>query len=111
MNAWPRPISWRSPPYTGGFLIAISIIHPDEIEPVRRSDRTTGIAVARRQCAREIVRAPAAFADLDQRAHHRPHLVMQERARRCVRSEEHTSELQSHLNLVCRLLLEKKNLS
>src|SRR5260370_26471635 len=32
-------------------------------------------------------------------------------ASRCippVRSEEHTSELQSHLNLVCRLLLEKK---
>src|SRR5260370_31232674 len=26
----------------------------------------------------------------------------------CRRSEEHTSELQSHLNLVCRLLLEKK---
>src|SRR5438477_9616881 len=40
-----------------------------------------------------------------------------ERARSCaglgpqvpfVRSEEHTSELQSHVNLVCRLLLEKK---
>src|SRR2546430_17708895 len=27
---------------------------------------------------------------------------------RCVRSEEHTSELQSQSNLVCRLLLEKK---
>src|SRR5260370_28290998 len=27
------------------------------------------------------------------------------------RSEEHTSELQSHLNLVCRLLLEKKKKS
>src|SRR4029077_14902788 len=26
-----------------------------------------------------------------------------------IRSEEHTSELQSHLNLVCRLLIEKKN--
>src|SRR5690242_21123688 len=26
----------------------------------------------------------------------------------CRRSEEHTSELQSHVNLVCRLLLEKK---
>src|SRR5260370_30441013 len=25
-----------------------------------------------------------------------------------IRSEEHTSELQSHLNLACRLLLEKK---
>src|SRR5438034_3199617 len=28
---------------------------------------------------------------------------------RCGRSEEHTSELQSHSDLVCRLLLEKKN--
>src|SRR2546429_7010623 len=28
--------------------------------------------------------------------------------RRLVRSEEHTSELQSRLHLVCRLLLEKK---
>src|SRR4051812_49905280 len=27
---------------------------------------------------------------------------------RRARSEEHTSELQSHVNLVCRLLLEKK---
>src|SRR2546426_8240721 len=29
-------------------------------------------------------------------------------ARSCARSEEHTSELQSPCNLVCRLLLEKK---
>src|SRR2546429_6483340 len=28
----------------------------------------------------------------------------------CYRSEEHTSELQSRLHLVCRLLLEKKKL-
>src|SRR2546430_4835438 len=28
--------------------------------------------------------------------------------RSCLRSEEHTSELQSQSNLVCRLLLEKK---
>src|SRR5438477_9873599 len=28
-----------------------------------------------------------------------------------VRSEEHTSELQSHVNLVCRLLLEKKKIN
>src|SRR5688572_32010205 len=32
-----------------------------------------------------------------------------ERADTVVRSEEHTSELQSQSNLVCRLLLEKKN--
>src|SRR5260370_28859785 len=30
---------------------------------------------------------------------------------RLKRSEEHTSELQSHLNIVCRLLLEKKKKS
>src|SRR5260370_23742750 len=34
--------------------------------------------------------------------------VDQELCGSAARSEEHTSELQSHLNLVCRLLLEKK---
>src|SRR5260370_30761006 len=34
--------------------------------------------------------------------------LMSRYARKQKRSEEHTSELQSHLNLVCRLLLEKK---
>src|SRR5687768_18145167 len=33
-----------------------------------------------------------------------------ERCRRFGRSEEHTSELQSRLHLVCRLLLEKKKI-
>src|SRR6266480_2325478 len=41
-----------------------------------------------------------------------PELEPEEPARRerqeVGRSEEHTSELQSHVNLVCRLLLEKK---
>src|SRR2546426_2692214 len=40
----------------------------------------------------------------------RSRLGRQARARR-VRSEEHTSELQSPCNLVCRLLLEKKKKS
>src|SRR5688572_32378210 len=35
--------------------------------------------------------------------------VRPRRARLPARSEEHTSELQSQSNLVCRLLLEKKN--
>src|SRR2546430_9942242 len=50
------------------------------------------------------------------RVHHRLHqrvLDAQggpgERVRLPARSEEHTSELQSQSNLVCRLLLEKKN--
>src|SRR5688572_32508262 len=48
------------------------------------------------------------------RGHHGDDLAHAERAvqpahRRFDRSEEHTSELQSQSNLVCRLLLEKKN--
>src|SRR5687768_18365602 len=44
-----------------------------------------------------------------------PQLPQQERERvggfLLLRSEEHTSELQSRLHLVCRLLLEKKNIT
>src|SRR2546422_5108633 len=47
------------------------------------------------------------------RVHHVPHpacgRIFSGRAARRRRSEEHTSELQSRLHLVCRLLLEKKN--
>src|SRR5260370_29867325 len=53
----------------------------------RRLERGGG----RREVRRDALRAPAAVL---------PHPGD--------RSEEHTSELQSHLNLVCRLLLEKK---
>src|SRR5690242_21222525 len=41
-------------------------------------------------------------------AHHREDRRVGRRRGRRIRSEEHTSELQSHVNLVCRLLLEKK---
>src|SRR2546429_9880160 len=40
--------------------------------------------------------------------HGRSHVDAERRRRRGARSEEHTSELQSRLHLVCRLLLEKK---
>src|SRR2546429_9110860 len=47
----------------------------------------------------------AARATPDPRA---PRSAHPEGLRRSTRSEEHTSELQSRLHLVCRLLLEKK---
>src|SRR5260370_15796494 len=40
-----------------------------------------------------------------------PHSSVRLQMAKTKRSEEHTSELQSHLNLVCRLLLEKKTAS
>src|SRR2546430_9227460 len=46
--------------------------------------------------------------EIPQYLQHFPLLVQLGGAQR-VRSEEHTSELQSQSNLVCRLLLEKKN--
>src|SRR5256884_5275602 len=38
-----------------------------------------------------------------------PHPLIRQDPAQLARSEEHTSELQSRLHLVCRLLLEKKN--
>src|SRR5256885_2457093 len=54
--------------------------------------------------------APLRHAIAEQLADHGYHVEQAESARReiAARSEEHTSELQSPCNLVCRLLLEKK---
>src|SRR5690242_21413662 len=64
-----------------------------------RSRRTVedrrNCALHRKTLRRRRIRAGSAMV--------RVHLL-----RRGRRSEEHTSELQSHVNLVCRLLLEKK---
>src|SRR6202161_735853 len=50
------------------------------------------------------------FRSRDRRGHGQRHrrIAQHQRQRDHGRSEEHTSELQSPLNLVCRLLLEKK---
>src|SRR2546429_7038527 len=48
-------------------------------------------------------------AIVPRRAYGKPEHVPVGGAVSCERSEEHTSELQSRLHLVCRLLLEKKN--
>src|SRR5260370_10341909 len=67
---------------------------PDEIIRKMRSQR-----IAPPRGAGDTVAALANQRVIEQ-GHHR--------AGSQARSEEHTSELQSHLNLVCRLLLEKK---
>src|SRR5260370_10829888 len=57
--------------------------------------------------ARHLLDQPLGGLDADRRDD--AHREAGPEARADARSEEHTSELQSHLNLVCRLLLEKKN--
>src|SRR5690242_21309911 len=70
------------------------------LRPARRDRGEYPAAVDRRR-ARGVADG---YADPDSAA------AARRRARREdeIRSEEHTSELQSHVNLVCRLLLEKK---
>src|SRR5260370_26786543 len=60
------------------------------------ADQSAGFVVQRRRIGNE--RHARAIGPLGNRFH----------PAHGARSEEHTSELQSHLNLVCRLLLEKK---
>src|SRR5262249_61743344 len=61
-------------------------------------------ALARRR------RAPARRRAAHDEHRRRPHAAGPDAPRARLRSEEHTSELQSLTNLVCRLLLEKKKL-
>src|SRR5262245_37785570 len=64
-------------------LLSLSrIIHPREIEPVRRRDRSAGGAVALLERGGNIVGGPLALAHERERADHRAHLRVQERARR-----------------------------
>src|SRR5260370_32457175 len=69
-----------------------------------KNDKLSGAGA--RTGKREVARAfdsPRLFSAMDAALKRHPLLVTA-----LARSEEHTSELQSHLNLVCRLLLEKK---
>src|SRR5438093_8548783 len=60
-------------------------------------------------CAAPAPAAPSSPATSRRRRRRRSPRRRAHPPRRASRSEEHTSELQSLTNLVCRLLLEKKN--
>src|SRR2546422_1708560 len=95
----------RRPPRSTLFSLhdALPIYDVLDVQPVRdaRHQRRLGLD------------APALEA-VERTSRERPELVLREvrstasRAGASRRSEEHTSELQSRLHLVCRLLLEKE---
>src|SRR5688572_32148396 len=72
--------------------------------PIRRGDPVVGECVERGEAVQ--------LADVTTEARTYPLFGILERAgfMALLRSEEHTSELQSQSNLVCRLLLEKKKI-
>src|SRR2546422_6808530 len=61
-----------------------------------------------RSSARACVTVPRSEGSAAKSAQLKPHTTLTVHPRNTPRSEEHTSELQSRLHLVCRLLLEKK---
>src|SRR5207249_7609254 len=81
-----------------------SDLRPDDL-----SRNSAGRKILRQRISVRTVEEPRASPDSDSE---RGHLCGQAGRRRSGisgRSEEHTSELQSRFDLVCRLLLEKKN--
>src|SRR5688572_32211572 len=82
--------------------------HPSRMRPP--SIRITGLAISQHDQAVRILEkiANSVFFQIDLLAN-LPLTLIRERPTLRTRSEEHTSELQSQSNLVCRLLLEKKN--
>src|SRR5260370_18969245 len=88
------------------FVLRCWVLIPALLFLVGASSELRGQGRASQTYSSPVVRAHFAAA---QEAQKRNDYAIAEREYRAVlRSEEHTSELQSHLNLVCRLLLEKK---
>src|SRR5690242_21317558 len=90
----------RRPPRSTLFPYTTLFRSCDPSHTGRRGHTSHAPASSRRSSVSGRARAPAAS---DRSSHHAAHSI-----NTGARSEEHTSELQSHVNLVCRLLLEKK---
>src|SRR5574343_1358161 len=82
--------------------------HHDELRGVRATPDPVppGVAPLWRRFLR--AQGPQGWQELGATLARIRHRVQDDGATYNVRSEEHTSELQSHHDLVCRLLLEKK---
>src|SRR3712207_7971179 len=77
--------------------------------PIYSFLQTDTVTLAPRTCREGA--GPWLVADILRRTELMPSLCARRRTISGIRSEEHTSELQSRQYLVCRLLLEKKNSS
>src|SRR5690242_21633877 len=78
--------------------------------PISRSRRTPTTTSAWQVCSSSSTAAPWGWRTPRRRTPPPGTPARSRTAPTPSRSEEHTSELQSHVNLVCRLLLEKKKI-
>src|SRR5438034_3322694 len=79
---------------------------PTEIYTLSLHDALPILVTRRKSWAKQPISSSSAIWCLSRRF---PSKISQCRNSSAERSEEHTCELQSHSELVCRLLLEKKN--
>src|SRR5205807_7065397 len=89
----------------------------NSVESRRKSEKNSivsGIGCGRtpsHACARDNPKLQIPSSNIQRKSRHQTQkLNISHEALELARSEEHTSELQSPCNLVCRLLLEKKNI-
>src|SRR5260370_18780157 len=74
-----------------------------------KSGKTWGAVLQLQEYQQHVATVNIGESELElTRVHHPGDVITSSKSTLIMRSEEHTSELQSHLNLVCRLLLEKK---
>src|SRR3712207_8765472 len=96
----------RRPPRST--LFPYTTLFRSPLQGLRRDAEVQHVPVAAHDGDRSARQAGRAA---DPHARHAPHRRLRHRRALEVRSEEHTSELQSRQYLVCRLLLEKKKTS
>src|SRR5687768_18156895 len=94
----------RRPPRSTLFPYTTLFRSRDDINTALKEAMKAGDA--RRVSTLRLVNSTLKNADIEARGQGKPALSDEDALG--VRSEEHTSELQSRLHLVCRLLLEKK---
>src|SRR5207253_7462985 len=107
-----RDVAGRRRTQTADSLAGLPAIAKLETRPPHLPRATDGIVSAARRSPAQLPGGPCqeSFLLLWLRTWRRSHSLRRTLLRRGIlRSEEHTSELQSRGHLVCRLLLEKKN--
>src|SRR6266480_5208032 len=89
-------------------VVAQQLASPVAVVEIRIGEDKVGFEVGVAVVVKRVAMRDLAIDAADRKVHLGEPSFPRSSPRHGSRSEEHTSELQSHVNLVCRLLLEKK---
>src|SRR5207249_11970018 len=100
----PRPPTPPLFPYTTLFRSAVN--DPGALGPEQHQRPSHELGQFRPRHTHQLAHRTGRVGERAEKVERRAHAELPARRRRVPRSEEHTSELQSRFDLVCRLLLE-----